>query len=154
MAACVHLLHRWCLVSAAETVSSLAKLPKLALGERYVRVPAATMRVAHTFEVVQQKKVAAVVRQGNIDPVFCCLVYFRSNSEPWNYLHMKGGVGVLLHLLVSPAALRLGIWGGECHRRVFPMTGYWGRFGGASTPGRATSLLKFLNSPAAASPKP
>ena len=74
-----------------------------------MQVPAATMRVAHTFEVVRQKKVAAVVCQGNIDLVFCCLVYCRSNPEPWNYLHMKGGVGVLLHLLVSPAALRLGI---------------------------------------------
>ena len=68
-AACVHLLHQCHLVPAAETVSSLAKLPKLALGERYVRVPAATMRVAHTFEVVRQKKVADVIRHGNIDPV-------------------------------------------------------------------------------------
>ena len=69
------------------------------------------MRVAHTFEVVQKAKVAAVVRQGGIDPVCRCLIYRRSYPERQTYLHLRGWVGVLLRLLVSPADLRLGSWG-------------------------------------------
>ena len=36
---------------------------------------------------------------------------------------MRGGVGVLLRLLVSPAALRLGSWGVTASDWVFPMSG-------------------------------
>ena len=49
---CVHLPHRRRLIPAAEMFSPLAKPPKFALGQRSVRVPAAKMRVAHTFDVV------------------------------------------------------------------------------------------------------
>ena len=72
------------------------------------------MRVAHTFEVVQQAKVAAIVCQGDIDAIFRSLVYRRSDPEPRTYLHLSGGVGGLLCLLVYPAALSLVILGGAC----------------------------------------
>ena len=117
MDACVHLPHRWRLIPAAETFSPLAKPPKFALVEQYVRVPAAKMRVAHTFEVVQKAKLEAVIYQGGIYPVCLCVVYRRSDPEPWAYLRLRGGVGVLLRLLVSLEALRLGSWGGACRRR-------------------------------------
>ena len=54
----------------------------------------------------------SVLRQGGINPVCCFLVYFRLDPKPWTYLHMRGGVGVLLRLLISSEALRLGSWGG------------------------------------------
>ena len=53
----------------------------------------------------------AVFCQGDIDPVRLCLVYRRSDPEPRTYLNLRGGLGVLLRLLVSPEALRLGSWG-------------------------------------------
>ena len=111
-AACVHLPHQRRLIPIVETFSPLAKPPEFTLGERYVQVPAATMCVAHTFEVVRKEKVTAIVRQGNIDPVFRLLVYRRSDPEPRTYLHLRNGVGVLLRLLISPAALHLGSWEG------------------------------------------
>ena len=55
---------------------------------------------------------AAVVHQGGIDPIRFCFVYRRLDPKPWTYLYLKGGVGVLLRLLISPEALRLGSWGG------------------------------------------
>ena len=75
------------------------------------------MRVAHTFEVIRQEKVASVVRQGGIDPVHRCLVYLCSDPEPQTYLHLGVGVVVLIRLMVSPAALCLGSWGGACRRQ-------------------------------------
>ena len=59
------------------------------------------MRVAHTFEVVQQIKVEAIVCMGYVDPVRRRLV--------------NAGVGVVLLCLISPAALLLGSRGGACH---------------------------------------
>ena len=76
-----------------------------------MQVLSATTCVAHTFEVVQSAKVAAVVCQGDIDPVRRSLVYRCSDTEPWSYLHLRGTVVVLLRLLVFPAALNLGSWG-------------------------------------------
>ena len=73
-----------------------------------MKVQAAKMRVAHTFEVVMQAKVAAVVYQGDIYPVSHCLVYCRQDPEPCTYLHLRGGIGVLIRPLVSSAALCLG----------------------------------------------
>ena len=73
-----------------------------------------TMRVAHTFEVVKQAKVVAVICKEDIDPVCRCLVYCRLDPEPQTYMYLRGGVGVLLLPLVSTAALRLGSWGGAC----------------------------------------
>ena len=175
LAACVYLLHRQRLIPAAETVSPLANHPEFALGERSVKVPAATMHVVHPFEVVLQTKVTSVVCQGDIDHVHHCLVYSHSYPEALTNLHLRGEVGVLLRLLVSPAALCLGSWGGV------PATGAgvaiawprgatgggWVRYGGAIPPGRATCsgrkflvartlcrLLKIFTSLAAASPTP
>ena len=76
-----------------------------------MRVLAAKMCVAYTFEVVRQAKVEAIVCQGGIYPVRRCLIYCRSGPEPCTYLHLRGRVGVLFSLLVSPSALRLGGWG-------------------------------------------
>ena len=56
---------------------------------------------------------AAVVRQGGIDHVRFCFVYRRLDPKPWTYLYLRGGVGVLLRLLVSSEALSLGSWGGS-----------------------------------------
>ena len=69
--ACVHFPHRRRLVPVEKTFSPLAKPPRFALGEQSVQVLATTMRVSHTFEVVQKAKVAAVFGQGDIDPVRC-----------------------------------------------------------------------------------
>ena len=82
-----------------------------------MQIPTATMSVANTFEVVRQGKVAAIVRQVGIDPVLRCLIYLCLDPEPRTYLYLRGGVGVLIRILVSPAALRLGSWGGACCRR-------------------------------------
>ena len=76
-----------------------------------MQVPAAKMHVAHTFEVVRKAKVASIFFQRDIEPVCLCVVYRRSDPEPRTYLYLGGWVGVLFHLLVSPAALRLGSWG-------------------------------------------
>ena len=82
------------------------------------------MCVTHTFEVVRKAKVAAVVCQGDIEPVRLCLVYRRSDPEPRTYLHLWGGVGVQLRFLVSPEALHLGSWGGCLPPAgVLPMNG-------------------------------
>ena len=72
-----------------------------------MQVPSTTMRVAHTFEVVRQAKVVSVFSQGYINPVCRCLINGRSNPELRPYLHLWGGVGVLLLFLISPAALCL-----------------------------------------------
>ena len=97
--------------------SLIAKPPKFALVEWSVRVRAATMRIAHTFEMLRKAKVLDVLYKGGIDPVRLCLVYRRLDPELHTYLHLRGGVGVLIRLLVSPAALRLGRWGGYYRRR-------------------------------------
>ena len=111
-AACVNLMHRRCLVITTVTVLQLSKPPKFAMGERYVQIPATKMRVAYTFEVVRQAKVAAIFRQGDIDPICRRLINCRSNYEPRIYLYLQGSVGVLLRILVSTVALvsrRLGL---------------------------------------------
>ena len=89
-----------------------------------MRVPAAKMHVAHTFEVVRKAKVASIFFQRDIEPVCLCIFYFRSDPEPRTYLHLRGRVGVLLRLLVSPEALHLGSWGGCLQvAGLLPMTG-------------------------------
>ena len=77
-----------------------------------MQVPAATMRVAHTFDVVRQATVAAVVRLVYVDPICLHLVDCSPNPKPRPYLHLWGGVGVLLLCLISPANLRLCCGGG------------------------------------------
>ena len=51
---------------------------------------------------------AAVIRQWYVNSVPCHLVYCRADPEPRTYLHLRGGVGVMLRLLISSAALQLG----------------------------------------------
>ena len=74
------------------------------------------MRVAHNFYVVQQATVAAVVRLGHADPIRHRLVDRSPNPKPWAYLHLWGGVGVMLLFLISPASLRLWRGDGACLR--------------------------------------
>ena len=81
-----------------------------------MRVTDATMRVAHTLEVVRQAKVVAVVRLGDVDPDRRCLVYRSPKPKPQTYLHLWGKVGVVFLCLISPAALSLGRGGGACRR--------------------------------------
>ena len=59
-------------------------------------VPAATMRVSNTFEVVRQAEVAAVVHMGDVCPVCRRCIYGRPNPKPRTYLHLWGGVWVVL----------------------------------------------------------
>ena len=69
-------------------------------------VSAATMRVAHTFEVVRQAKVVDVVRLGYFYPVCQLCADGRPNPKPRPYFNLAGGVWVmLLHLVPSPALL-------------------------------------------------
>ena len=103
------------------------------------------MRVAHTFEVLPQAKVASVVRLGNIDPVCRRLVNGCPNPEPRTYLQLQRRVGVMFLHLVS-TALRLWGWvvptsGGDVADAWSQGSagGGWSRSGGASSPGRATS---------------
>ena len=74
------------------------------------------MCVAHTFEVVLQAKVAAVVRMGDVDFVHCRRIDSIPNLKPRLYLHLWGGVGLLLLLLIIVADLRLVRGGGACRR--------------------------------------
>ena len=57
-----------------------------------MRVTDAKMRFAHTFEVVRQSEVAAVVRMGGVCPVCRRCVDGRPNTKPQPYLHLWGGV--------------------------------------------------------------
>ena len=75
-------------------------------------MPASTIRVAHTFEVLRQAKVAAVICLGYVDPVRFRLVDSSPNSKPQTYLHLRGGVGVV-HMCLIPLDICLG------HRVLF-----------------------------------
>ena len=72
------------------------------------------MRVAHTFEEVRQAKLEAVVYLGYVYPDRRGLVDHSPNPKTRTYLHLWGGVGVVLLCLISPAALYLGRGGGAC----------------------------------------
>ena len=72
-----------------------------------MQVTATTMRVSHTFEVVQQAEVAAVVRLGDVCPICCRCVDGRTNPKTWPYFHLWDGVWIVLLYLVTPLALSL-----------------------------------------------
>ena len=74
--------------------------------QQSMSVPASTMFVAHTFEVVQQAKVATVVRLGDINPVCRRLVNSSPNTKPRTYLHLWGGVGAV----PSSSCSAPGVW--------------------------------------------
>ena len=76
-----------------------------------------TMCIAHTFEVVGQEKVAAVVRLGDVDPDCFHLVNISPNPKPRPYLHLWGRVGVVFLYLIPPD-LHLGRGAGACHQLV------------------------------------
>ena len=73
------------------------------------------MCVANTFEVVRQEKVEAVVCLGYVDPIQRRLVNSSPNSKPRPYLHLWGGVGVVLLCLI-PSVLCLGRGVGACRQ--------------------------------------
>ena len=79
-----------------------------------MRVTAATIFIAHTFGVVQQAEVAAVVHLGDVFTVCRSCVYGRTNPKPQPYLHLWDGVLIVLLHLVTPPALRLGRGGVAC----------------------------------------
>ena len=79
-----------------------------------MEVMAATMRVTHTFAVVLQEELAAVVCMGDVYPVHRRCVDGRHNPKPWPYLHLWGGVWIFLLHLVTPMDLRLGRGGVDC----------------------------------------
>ena len=66
-----------------------------------MQVLASTIRVSHTFEVVRQAKVADVFHLGDIDPIRRRRVNGSPNPKPWPYLHLWGGVWVVLLRLIS-----------------------------------------------------
>ena len=72
------------------------------------------MHVANTFEVVQQAEVAAVVYLGDVDPFRRRCINVRPNPKPRTYLHLWGGLWILLLNLVTPLDLRLGCGGVPC----------------------------------------
>ena len=76
-----------------------------------MQVPDATMRVAHTFQVVRKEKVSGFVHHWDIYYVPCCFDYCRANPETWPYLHLKFRVQVMLRLLITSAVLRQERWG-------------------------------------------
>ena len=69
------------------------------------------MYVAHTFEVLLQAKVAAVVHLGDVEDTYCCRIDRSPNPKPRPYLHLWGGVGVVFLCLIPPD-LRLEHGGG------------------------------------------
>ena len=79
-----------------------------------MQVPFNTMSVTHTFDVVRQAKLATVVFLGYVYPICFRLVNRSPNPKCRLYLHLWGGVGVLLLFLISPAALRLWHGGDAC----------------------------------------
>ena len=66
---------------------------------------ASTVRVAQTFDVVRQEKLAAVVHLGDVNPVRRRFIDGCPNPEPWSYLNLRGGVGIMLLYLIPPALL-------------------------------------------------
>ena len=68
------------------------------------------MHVAHTFEVVQQAEVAAVVCLGYVYPFFCRCFDGRPNPKPRPYLHLWVGVWIFLLRLVTPSGPAPGAW--------------------------------------------
>ena len=56
---------------------------------------ATTMCVAHTFEVVQQVKVTAIVRLGNVNPTCRRCINISPNPKPQHYLHLWVRVDVV-----------------------------------------------------------
>ena len=79
-----------------------------------MQVKSDTMRILHTFEVVRQAEVVAVVRLGGAFPVCRRCVYGRPNHKPQPYLHLWGGVFIVLLHLVTPTSLHLGRGGVAC----------------------------------------
>ena len=73
-----------------------------------MQVPAATMHVAHTFEVIKQAEVTTVVRLRDVYPICHHCINGRQNTKPRPYLHLWGRVWVVLMPLVPYTALRLG----------------------------------------------
>ena len=83
-----------------------------------MKVTASTMRVEHIFKVVQQEEVAAVVRLGDVCPVypvFRLCVDGRPNPKTRTYLNLWGGVWIVLLYLVTPPYLCLGLGGVAFH---------------------------------------
>ena len=74
---------------------------------------AAIMCVSHTFEVVQQAKVATVVCIWYVDPVRRRRVNLSPNPIPLTYLILRGWMGVVVLRLISSPALHLGRGGGN-----------------------------------------
>ena len=66
-----------------------------------MRVIAATMRVVKTLEVVQHKEVASVVCLGVVYPFRHQCVDGCPNPKPQTYLHLWGGVWIMLLYLVT-----------------------------------------------------
>ena len=66
------------------------------------------MRVAHTFEVVKQANVAAIVCLGDVYPVCHHCVNGRPNPKPHPNLHLWVGVRVVILHLVTSTTLSLG----------------------------------------------
>ena len=113
-AACGNLPYRWILARSAVAVPPLSYCSELALGERSLRVTAAKMSVAHTFELVRQAEVETVVYLGNIHPFLRRRVNCSPNPKPPPYLHLWGGVWIVLLHLVHPMSLGLGCGGVPC----------------------------------------
>ena len=63
------------------------------------------MRVSQTSDVVLQEKLAVVVHLGDVNLVRRCFIDGCLNPEPWSYLHLRGGVGIMLLYLIPPALL-------------------------------------------------
>ena len=116
LAACGNLSHQWILTCSAVAVLLFSLCSELALGERYVQLMSSTMCVAHTFEVVLQKEVAAVVYLGDFYPILRRCVDGSPDPKPRPYLHLWGGVWIVLLHMVTPLALRLE-HGGVLFRR-------------------------------------
>ena len=76
---------------------------------------AATMCVAHTFEVIRQVKVTAIFRLGNVNPTCRRRINSSLNPKPRPYLHLWVRLGVVFLCLIPPA-LCLGCGGVACSR--------------------------------------
>ena len=79
-----------------------------------MQVTTTTRCVAHTFEVVRQAEVAAVICLGNTHPFRRRCINFRPNPKPLTYLHLWGRMRIVFLHLVPPLDLRLGLGGVPC----------------------------------------
>ena len=70
------------------------------------------MTVTNLFQVDIHKEVVAVVSVGHFQSLTQRFFNYRVDPEPRTCLQLRGGVRILINLMVASTVLCLGSWGG------------------------------------------